>query len=138
MLADSKQVFQLIPQGIPMIMVDGLVSSDHAETVSTLTIVDDNIFCCDGVFNEPGIVENIAQTAALRSGYQASVANEKPVIGFIGSVKKLKIYNLPKVNDILITKVTVTTELLNAMIIRGETRVGDKLIAEGDMNIFLQ
>lgn len=138
MLADNKQVSQLIPQGIPMIMVDGLVSSDLSETVSTLTIVDDNIFCSNGIFNEPGIVENIAQTAALRSGYQASVNNEKPAVGFIGSVNKLKIYNLPKVNDTLITKITVTTELLNALIIRGETRVGEKMIAEGDMNIFLQ
>lgn len=138
MLADSKQVSQLIPQGLPMIMVDGLISSDETETVSTLTIVEDNIFYKEGVFCEPGIIENIAQTAALRSGYQASVKNEKPAVGFIGSVKKLKVYDLPKLNDILTTKIIVTTQLLNALIVRGETRVGDILIAEGDLNIFLQ
>ncbi len=138
MIADENMVRKLIPQGDPMVMVSELISSDDLCTVSTLLIKEDNIFCSDGFFKEPGIVENIAQTAALRSGYHAFVNKEKPKVGFIGSVKKLMIYDLPKVNDYLETKVEVVSELFNAIIIKGEVKVGDKLIAKGNMNIFLQ
>ena len=119
-------------------MVDGLISNDEAITISKLSLSKNNIFCSDGFFREPGIIENIAQTAALRSGYMAMVSGEKPKVGFIGSVKKLKIYHLPTDNDTLQTKVSILTSLMNVLIIKGEVFVNEELIAEGEMNIFLQ
>ena len=138
MLVNKKEVLELIPQKYPMVMVDGLLSSDENTSVSRLSLTDNNIFCSDGFFREPGLIENIAQTAALRSGYEASVDNNEPTVGFIGSVKKMKIYNLPKDDDILQTRVTILTNIMNVLIIKGEIMVNDKLIAEGEMNIFLQ
>jgi 3-hydroxymyristoyl/3-hydroxydecanoyl-(acyl carrier protein) dehydratase len=138
MLADNKKVVELIPQKYPMVMVDGLISNDVNTTVSKLSISKNNIFCSDGFFNEPGLIENIAQTAALRSGYEAMLNNVQPAIGFIGSVKKMKIYKLPNDDAELQTRVTILTRLMNVLIIKGEIMVNDKLIAEGEMNIFLQ
>ena len=138
MLADKKKVIELIPQRYPMVMVDGLIYNDEITTISKLSIFKDNIFCSNGYFNEAGLIENIAQTAALRSGYEAMKSNEEPTVGFIGSVKKMKIYELPKDNDIIHTKVTILTRLMNVLIIKGEVMVNSKIIAEGEMNIFLQ
>ncbi len=138
MLANKDKILQLIPQRSPMIMVDGLISSNENTSVSILTITKNNIFCKDGHFYEPGLIENIAQTAALRSGYEALQSGTKPAIGYIGAVKKMKIYNLPTDEDILNTKITIQTQLLNVLIIKGIIIVGDAVIAEGEMNIFLQ
>jgi len=138
MLADKNLVSKLIPQDHPIIMVDELISSTDSKTVSSTTIREDNIFCVDGFFREAGLVENIAQTAALRSGYEGYINNQKPTVGYIGSVKKLKIFDLPAVNDKIITEIRIVSELMNALIIEGEIRVGDRIIATGNLNIFLQ
>ena len=138
MLAEKQEILTLIPQKPPMTMVDGLILSDKTQTVSTLTIDPDNIFVENGIFAEPGIIENIAQTAALRSGYEAAVGNKEPRVGFIGSVKKMKIYSLPAVGQTLKTKLTILMEMDNILVVKGETSVNNIIIAEGEMNIFLQ
>ena len=138
MLANREEVLELIPQKPPMVMVDGLVYSDENKSISQLQLNDSNIFCKSGFFQEPGLIENIAQTAALRSGYSSKQSHEKPKTGFIGSIKRLTILELPKDNDTLQTTVTVLHELINATVIKGEIFVNKKLMAEGEMNIFLQ
>jgi len=138
MLANKNKIIDLIPQKYPMVMVDGLISNDETMTISTLSISENNIFCSYGFFTEPGLIENIAQTAALRSGYEAMKSNKEPTVGFIGSVKKMKIYKLPKVNDVIHTKITILTRLMNVLIIKGEVTINTQLMAEGEMNIFLQ
>jgi predicted hotdog family 3-hydroxylacyl-ACP dehydratase len=138
MLAGKAEVYDMIPQAPPMAMVDGLISSDETLTVSQLSVNHQNIFCKEGFFHEPGLIENIAQTAALRAGYIARQNNEEVIKGYIGSVKKLKIYALPKDTDTLQTKITVQHELLNASVIKGEIFVNDKMMAEGEMTIFKQ
>ena len=138
MLAGKTEVYEMIPQAPPMAMVDGLLISNGELTVSQLVIDKQNIFCKDGFFQEPGLIENIAQTAALRAGYMAKQNKEKPMLGYIGAVKKLKIYALPKDSDTLQTRITVQHELLNASVIKGEIFVNDNKMAEGEMTIFKQ
>ena len=73
----GKKLFSLLPQTSPMLMIDALVSSDQEKTITNLTISEENIFCINGKFREPGIIENMAQTAAVRSGFNAKNNNEK-------------------------------------------------------------
>ena len=63
-------VLDLLPQRPPFIMVDKLTYYDpkHAKTV--FLVRADNIFCHDGVMEEAGLVENIAQTCAARTGFK--------------------------------------------------------------------
>ena len=119
-------------------MVDGLISNSEDSTISKLSLKKSNIFCSDGYFWEPGLIENIAQTAALRSGYESLENNEEPIVGYIGSVKRMNIYKLPKDNDTIKTKITIINRLMNVLIIVGEVMVDTEIIAEGEMNIFLQ
>lgn len=138
MPAFNVEIEKLIPQKAPMVMVDGLIEHNENVTVSRLVLSSNNLFCKDGFFHEPGLVENMAQTAALRSGYEAFLKNEKPKVGFIGSLKNIEIHELPKDTDELQTKLTVLNELLQALIIRCEVFVEKKLMAEGEITIFLK
>jgi len=138
MLAGKSEIRDMIPQAPPMVMVDGLVASDSESTVSRLALDKDNIFCQDGYFREPGLIENVAQTAALRAGYKARESGTDVKKGFIGAVKNFTIYQLPPDDAVLQTKVTIVSKLMNAMIIKGQVFSDDTLIAEGEMSIFEQ
>lgn len=139
MLADRNRVSDLLPQDKPMIMVHGLIQHNETQSISLLEVGSENIFVNkNGCFTEPGIIENIAQTAALRSGYQDSLSGESPKVGFIGSIKNLIINRLPKVGETLETKVEVVSELANALVIKATSSIDNEIIAEGNLNIFIQ
>ena len=138
MLAEQEEILHLIPQKAPMVMVDGLLEHSELLTTSRLTLSSQNIFCNNGFFNEPGLIENIAQTAALRAGYEAQKRGTEPSVGFIGAVKKMKIYELPKDTSVLQTNITLVAEVANASMIKGKVYDGDQLVAEGEMTIFKQ
>ena len=138
MLIEKEIVEQLIPQKYPMAMVDGLIEQNENSTISRLILNSSNIFCKDRFFTEAGLIENMAETAALRSGYEASLKNQKPLVGFIGSLKRIKIHKLPQDSDTLKTTITILNSLMNVLIIKGEIVCKGNLMAEGEMNIFLQ
>lgn len=119
-------------------MISELCSANEKEAVSKLIITDDNIFCKDGALNEPGIIENIAQTAAAMSGYNALESKEEVKRGFIGSVNNLKINTLPKTGTEIETKVIIETQVMNVNIIRGVISQNNNVLAECEMKIFLE
>ncbi|MFN3405228.1 MAG: 3-hydroxyacyl-ACP dehydratase [Cytophagaceae bacterium] len=144
-IVDQEILVQLIPQKEPFVMVDKLLSSEEVKTVSGLSITDKNIFCINGVFTEPGIVENIAQTAALRIGYviyektqRGEALEGNAPIGFIGGIKDLKIYSLPKINQEIKTEIVFEKEVMDVSLIRGKVHCQGELIAECEMKIFVK
>jgi len=138
MMLKKSEVLNMIPQKPPMAMVDGLIAHDNTTTTSRLALDKQNIFCKNGFFHEPGLIENIAQTVALRAGYIAKKNNLDPQLGFIGAVKRMHIFELPRDTDILHTKITLLNQLMNASFIKGEVYVGSKIMAKGEMTIFKQ
>ena len=132
----NSEIEIFIPQRPPFVMVDKILSSDEKSTRTQFTVKEDNLFCCDGVFLEPGIIENIAQSAAARAGYIAKANGEEPVLGFIGVIKNLKINFLPEVKKDIITVINVEGEVLNALIINAKSESDGNVAAECEMKIF--
>jgi predicted hotdog family 3-hydroxylacyl-ACP dehydratase len=120
-----------------MIFVDSLIEYCSSFYFSSFIPQKNTLFCQNGFFEESGIIENMAQTAALGVGYDA-VQNNKPVpLGFIGAIKNLSLYQLPKIENTISTKVTVLHTVLNASIVKAEIFQFEKLMAEGELKIFL-
>ncbi len=134
----NVQIKELIPQREPIIMVSRLIHAEKNMATTELYVQEDNIFCSEGKLSEPGIIENIAQTAAAMSGYHAFKNQEKVKKGFIGSVENLIIHELPKQGNTISTNVEVENEVMNVQIIKGEIKLGNKLLAECKMKIFLE
>ena len=134
----GKELQNILPQAPPMVMIDALISSDDEKTVTNLTLKEDNIFVSDGLFREPGIIENMAQTAAARAGYEAKVSGENVKIGFIGNIKNLNIYTLPKVNDTIQTILTSLSDIGNISSVKTEIFLNTNKIAECSMTIILR
>lgn len=142
-IIEGAAVSALIPQKPPIEMVDKLWFNDETTTISGFTIKADNIFCENGEFREPGIVENIAQTAALRVGYMVSLLEKNgekvnPPVGYIGAIKRLNIHQLPKVGAELKTEVIIQQIIFDVTLITGRSTVNGEPVADCEMKIFLK
>ena len=126
-----------IPQKPPMVMIDRLIAIEGKRTVTSFLIRNDNVFCDEGFFREPGLIENMAQTAAAGVGHEASLAHKPPPAGFIGGIKNLVIHSLPASGQELQTEIVVEHEVMNATVAVGKIFIGDSLIASCEMKIFL-
>jgi len=134
----NKDILSYIPQRPPMVMISEIEKVDDSGIVSTFTIEEDNIFCQDGLFREPGLIENIAQTAAARVGYVCKIEKRNVPLGFIGAIKNLIIHRIPEAGDKLKTIVSIEHEVMNATVISGKIFTKGEVIVECEMNIFLQ
>jgi 3-hydroxyacyl-[acyl-carrier-protein] dehydratase len=137
-LVNKENITEFIPQKHPIVMVNELLACDDTKTVSRFTVEPENIFVKDGKLGEPGIIENMAQTGALKAGYESRRLGIEPVVGFIGAIKDLKIYSLPAIGSELRTEVVVTNEVFNITIIKASAFCNGLLIAECEMKIAIQ
>jgi predicted hotdog family 3-hydroxylacyl-ACP dehydratase len=137
MVSIDDNILALIPQRQPMVMVDALLYSDDAITRSKFTVKDNNIFVVNGFLKEPGLVENIAQTAAARAGFIAQQQNEPVSVGYIGAVKNLEIFSFPKTGELLTTEITIENQIFEVTILSGKIFCNESIVAQCEMKIFL-
>ena len=131
------KIINLIPQREPFVMVDHLVKVDENSTQSEFEIKLGNILTVGNYFTEAGMIENIAQTAAARSGYESIIEKKQVQLGYIGSIKNLEISILPSVGDKIFTEVKTINQIFNVNIIKGSVFLNDKIIASCEMKIFI-
>lgn len=134
----GNQLFDLIPQRPPMILIDALVKATDTEFESVLTVTAENLFVKDHQLQEAGLVENIAQTSAAGFGRKHVMKNQPIPIGFIGAVQNLNIVQLPQVDDQLKTVVHLTHTVGNISVVKGTVYNQDRIAAECDMKLFLK
>lgn len=125
-----------IPQKPPMVMVDRLIEIADKTTVTTFLVRADNVFLENGEFREPGLIENMAQTAAAGAGVKPGVQSGQAPQGFIGGIRNLKIDSFPRTGQEIRTRVTVMHEVFEATIVHGEVMLDKKIIASCEMKIF--
>jgi len=137
MISGLENIKKYIPQREPMIMVDRLISHQDRISVSGFEILADNVLVDYGYFTEAGLLENMAQTAALSKGFETSEKGEEPPLGFIGAVKAFKVHQLPKVGQVLQTEINIKHEVLNASIVEAQISCESEIIASCELKIFL-
>ena len=137
-ITDIELIKKLLPHREPMIMVNTLAYFTEKKAGSTLLISEDNIFVSDGVFSEAGILEHMAQTAALHIGYKQSLKNNIIKEGFIGAIKSSHISELPKINETLSTEMEVVYEIETMTMVKINTLVNGNCIATSEMTTVLK
>lgn len=134
----KAEIIEYIPQRPPFVMVDEVVQADDKLYKTTFTVADENLFVVNGLFTEPGLVENMAQTAAAGTGYKYKQVGETVPVGFIGALKNLKIHELPSTGDKLETEILILHKVLNVYVVEAKVEVAGKKIATCEMKIFEQ
>ncbi|MFT7102883.1 MAG: hypothetical protein ACJAYA_001460 [Bacteroidia bacterium] len=143
MLVGREEVLTFIPQRMPIVVVHGLTAHSETSSTSIFNVENNHLFVKDGKFLPSGLMENIAQSSALRAGYHFSqqVPTEgeapEPPIGFIGSLKNFVVTDLPSVGSVLYTTVTVTYEVMGMQVVEASVTCGKNIIASCEMKIFL-
>lgn len=132
-------ITRLIPQRDPIRMVDALESCGEGQAVTIFEVKPGNFFLDDdGLLAVPGMVEHIAQSASAMAGYEAlQVGADNPPVGYIGEVKNFVCHRRPHAGERLTTTIEKGPEVEGVTIVRGETRVGDEVVAETQMKIYI-
>lgn len=137
-ILEAEQILSYIPQRPPIVMIDKLWESNDEGTKTGLFIRPDLLFVENGRFTEPGLMENIAQTGAIRAGYYHISRNEPVPLGFIGDFKNLQIYQLPEVGQEITTIVQLKQEVLGISVFEGKVFLQEQLLVSCEMKIFIQ
>jgi predicted hotdog family 3-hydroxylacyl-ACP dehydratase len=107
----------LIPQKEPFVMVDVLLFYSKTKLISSFTILENNLFFENDTLLESGIIENMAQTVALHTGYDYFLRGKGIPTGYIGSIKNVEIIMLPVLNQIITTEIKILHEFMGVFLV---------------------
>lgn len=130
-------VENLLPQKSPFVMVDKIYAYSENTIVSGLKIRKENIFFHSGILVESGLIEHMAQSVALHTGYQFFLKQKQAPTGYIGSIKEIEIFELPIFGDEIKTTVTILHEFAGITLVAISTILNDQEIAKGQMKTIL-
>ena len=136
----------LIPQTEPFELVDELIDASENHAISRFTIPGNHILLEDNELQESGILENMAQTCALHSGFISTTflnkdesRNEglKIPVGYIGALNDVEFYQRPLCGEILETHIKVQHKIGTASVVACEVFLKSICIAKGSLKIFI-
>lgn len=130
---DMDIILACIPQRAPMLMVDGLKAYDEKRIIATLTIDIGNIFVKGQILQESGLIEHMAQSVALHTGFGYYLRKEKAPIGYIGSISNLDLLQSAKIGEQINTEVIVLQEFSGVTLVDIVSRIDNTIIAKGQM-----
>ena len=136
-ITDRAFVEQLIPQKKPFVMIDKLINFSEKKVESGLKVDESNIFFHSNVFHEAGLIEHMAQTVALHTGYSFYLQEKPAPVGYIGSINSIDIDRLPKLNENLETTVEIIQEFAGITLVKVEVKINGEKIASGQMKTVL-
>lgn len=132
------EVKLIIPQREPIIMIDEIVNHSDVKTTTSLTINKTNIFVEENIFQSSGLIENMAQSSAAKMGIQTNKEGNKPLLGYIASIKNLMVNRLPEVGEKILTEIIIVNKINNIIVIKAEGKVDNIIISSCDLKVFIE
>lgn len=136
-----------LPHREPMLMATVTPYLDEDSVVTHFEITEDCIFLSsDGRLSESGLIENAAQasTAIVGQSYFDDDDFEgagNSIVGYISAIKKAQIHELPKMNDLLVTKAHLVsrydTGSMSICTVNSSTFRNDDLIVDCTFNFLI-
>lgn len=121
-IVQLEEILKLIPQKPPFVMVDRLLEFTPQAGKTGFFISEGNILLKNSEFSEPGLIEHMAQSMSLWRGYQGFLAGlQQPKTGFIGAIRNVELFHLPKAGEIITTEVEILREVMNVTSVSART-----------------
>ncbi len=118
-------------------MVDTLTKYTESRIISEFTIPSDNILVEKEHFSASGLIENMAQTVALHTGYKFYVKKLPAPVGYIGAIKKAEIITLPQIGQKLVTTVEILHDIMGVTLVQARVESGGSPLASSEMKTIL-
>ena len=136
---------QFLPHRQPMLFVDTIILIETNYVEAIYTIKSGQLFLQNDYFSEIGLIENMAQVCSSIIGQKYFIDDDLQkgdLIGYISTIKTCTIYNLPKINQTILTKAKLLEvfDYEDYAISTMETQVfiDDKVYATATLNLLLQ
>ncbi len=124
---------RLLPQKAPFVMMDKMYHFSETSLTAGLKVERTNIFFCDDVLAEAGVIEHMAQTAALHTGYSFFLRELPPPMGYLGTIKDIEIIQLPKLYQEIRTTITILQEFAGISLVDVRSEIDGVEIAKGQL-----
>ncbi|MFC2532152.1 MAG: acyl carrier protein [Capnocytophaga ochracea] len=137
-------IHKYLPHRPPMQMVDTITDISNTHVVTEFEVKSTCIFVEEGKFAEVGLIENMAQTcSAIVGQFLFGIEDTSNyVIGYISAIKKLELFALPKVQEMVRTEAELLsrfdTDEYYICSMRCNAFVGDILMATAEMNLVIK
>jgi len=136
-IISGQEILPFIPQRPPMVMVNTYFGKIDDSTFTGFTVTQDSLFCESGYFQETGIIEHFAQSAAVGVGVEFIGKGEEVPVGFIGAVSKFHVVRLPKIGETLHTTTRLINKFLDVSLVYTEGKINEEIVASCELKIFL-
>lgn len=136
-ITDATFIQGLIPQKKPFVMVDSLISYSDGKITASLTIKTENILTDSDEFTASGLIEHMAQTVALYTGFQYHIEQKQAPTGYIGSIKSVEITELPKIGQKVETSAEILQEFMGVTLVDIISKIDGEIIAKAQMKTVL-
>lgn len=136
-IAVGELLQRLIPQKKPFVMVDTLAEYTEKTVISHFEVQADNLLVAENHFTAPGLIENMAQTIALHTGYKYYLLKKPAPTGYIGAIKKAEIFKLPEVSETLVTTVEISHDIMGVTLVQAKVECNGVLLASSEMKTAL-
>ncbi len=134
----GQNLIDLIPQKPPFVLVSSLLAVSNNHSVTAFNVDNNHVLCNNGKLTAAGLMENIAQTAAAKMGYECDLLGKKIPIGFIGDVRDFTFIRLPNAGDQIETEINIVHRIFHVSLITGTIKLNGEIIAECKMKIFVE
>lgn len=126
----------LIPHRHPFLLIDAAEGFDGEWFNCRFEIRAGGTFVQGEEFDECGLVEHIAQTAAARAGALRLMGMLDATLGYIASVDGERFARRARVGELLRSRVREIQQLGNLSLVEVEVRVNGGFLASGRMKFF--
>ena len=135
MIITKEKIENYIPQRPPFVMIDNLVEASEVIFKSDFKIVEGNIFLDNNYLREFALIENIAQTSSVGLAITKKFIGTKKPDGYLGGISKLKLYEVPKLNDTISTVIHLLASFENMFLVKGVNYLDGKMLMECEMKL---
>lgn len=135
----GKNLTALIPQKHPFILISSLQEVSDNACVTFFSFSVEHVLCEDGKLSSAGLLENMAQSAGCKIGYEDFIQGKKHNVGFIGEVRDFAFSRLPNAGETLHTIITIENKIFGTVtVMSGKILISDEEIASCKMKIFFE
>ncbi|NGM66489.1 hypothetical protein [Sphingobacterium sp. SGR-19] len=129
----GEKLLTLIPQRAPIVLVSSLESYNENVLVSTFLVRADDMFVDGEKLSESGLLEHMAQSVALHTGYSYFLKGENAPMGYIGSMQNVEIRKLPTIGETVFSRIQIIQEFMGVTLVEIETKLDGEFIARARM-----
>lgn len=135
----GEQLTNLIPQKEPFVLIHSLQSVSDKVCVTEFSFSTNHILCENKKLSAAGLLENMAQSAGCKIGFEDFLKGKKPRVAYIGEVREFSFSRLPFAGENLQTEITIENTVFGTVTVMvGKIFIGKELIASCKMKVFFQ